>query len=56
MESVFASLKMEHVHQTRFRNRAQARAAVFEYVEIFYNRQRLHSVWVTAPRPKHGRV
>jgi putative transposase len=43
MESFFASLKKEHVHQVRFRTRAEARAAVFEYVEIFYNRQRLHS-------------
>jgi len=43
MESFFASLKKEHVHQTRFRTRAEARAAVFEYVELFYNRQRLHS-------------
>ena len=43
MESFFASLKKEHVHHTRFRSRAEARAAVFEYVEIFYNRQRLHS-------------
>jgi putative transposase len=43
MESFFASLKKEHVHQTRFRTRAAAKAAVFEYVEVFYNRQRLHS-------------
>jgi putative transposase len=43
MESFFASLKKEHVHHTRFHTRAQARAAVFEYVEVFYNRQRLHS-------------
>ena len=43
MESVFASLKVEHVHQVRFRTRAEAKAAVFEYIEIFYNRQRLHS-------------
>jgi transposase InsO family protein len=42
MESFFASLKKEHVHQARFRTRAEARAAVFEYIEIFYNRQRLH--------------
>ncbi len=33
MESFFASLKKEHVHQTRFRSRAEARAAVFEYVD-----------------------
>jgi putative transposase len=43
MESFFASLKTEHVHHARFRTRAEAKAAVFEYVEIFYNRQRLHS-------------
>src|SRR3954452_14538077 len=43
MESFFASLKKEHVHHIHFRTRAEARAAVFEYVEIFYNRQRLHS-------------
>ena len=43
MESFFASLKTEHVHQVRFRTREEAKAAVFEYIEIFYNRQRLHS-------------
>jgi hypothetical protein len=43
MESFFASLKKEHVHRTRFRTRAAARAAVFDYLEVFYNRQRLHS-------------
>jgi transposase InsO family protein len=43
MESVFAALKVEHVHQTRYRTRAEAKAAVFDYLEIFYNRQRLHS-------------
>src|SRR5881409_2592873 len=43
MESFFASLKKEHVHHVRFRTRAEAKAAVFEYVEIFYDRQRLHS-------------
>lgn len=43
MESFFASLKKEHVHHTRFHTRAEARAAVFEDVEVFYNRQRLHS-------------
>ena len=42
MESFFASLKTERVHQARFRTRAEAKAAVFEYVEVFYNRQRLH--------------
>ena len=43
MESFFASLKKEHVHQARFRSREETKAAVFEYIEVFYNRQRLHS-------------
>jgi transposase InsO family protein len=43
MESFFASLKKEHVHPNCFRTREQAKAAVFDYIEIFYNRQRLHS-------------
>ena len=43
MESFFASLKKEHVHHARFRTRADARTAAFEYVEVFYNRQRLRS-------------
>jgi len=30
------------LHEWRFRTREEARAAVFEYVEIFYNRRRLH--------------
>jgi putative transposase len=43
MESVFAALKVEDVHHCRFRTRAEAKAAVFDYVEVFCNRQRLHS-------------
>ena len=43
MESVFAALKGEHVHHCHFRTRAEAKAAVFDYIEVFYNRQRLHS-------------
>jgi putative transposase len=43
MESFFASLKKELVHRKRFRTHAQAKAAIFEYIEVFYNRQRRHS-------------
>jgi putative transposase len=43
MESFFGSLKTELVHRTRFGTRAEAKAALFEYIEIFYNRRRLHS-------------
>ena len=42
MESLFASLKAEQVHQTRCRTRDEARAALFDHLEIFRNRQRLH--------------
>ena len=43
MESFWATLKTELVHQQRYVTREQARASIFEYVEVFYNRQRLHS-------------
>lgn len=43
MESFFASLKKERVHRQRFKTRTQAKAAIFEYIEVFYNRQRRHS-------------
>ncbi len=43
MESFFDTLKTELVYQTRFETREQARSAIFEYIECFYNRERLHS-------------
>ena len=43
MESFFHSLKVEEVHHRDFRTRDEARAALFDYIELFYNRQRLHS-------------
>ena len=43
MESFWSSLKRELVHRCAFATRAEARAAVFEWIEIFYNRERLHS-------------
>jgi transposase InsO family protein len=43
MESFFGTLKQELVHQVRFRTRQEAKSAIFEYIEVFYNRQRLHS-------------
>lgn len=42
-ESFFATLKNEMYYRQRFPTRARARFAVAEYIEIFYNRQRLHS-------------
>jgi putative transposase len=43
MESFFGSLKTELVHRTTFPTKAAARQALFDYVEIFYNRRRRHS-------------
>jgi len=42
-ESFFHTLKTELVHHEHYRTRAEAKASVFEYIEAFYNRQRLHS-------------
>lgn len=43
MESFFGTLKRELVHQKRYRTRQEARRDIFEYIERFYNRRRLHS-------------
>lgn len=43
MESFFSTLKRELVHRHRYATRAEARLAIFEYIEVFYNRQRRHS-------------
>lgn len=42
-ESFFATLKTELTDGKQWSGRAELRAAVFDYVEVFYNRQRLHS-------------
>jgi len=42
-ESFFAALKNECYHRRHFPTRARARFAVADYIEVFYNRQRLHS-------------
>jgi len=42
-ESFFATLKAELIYERIWQSRAEVRAAIFEYVEVFYNRQRLHS-------------
>jgi putative transposase len=43
MESFFASLKKELVHDEDYATRQEARASLFEYIEVFYNRVRRHS-------------
>jgi putative transposase len=43
MESFWSTLKLELVYRGRFQSRAQARTQIFDYIEVFYNRQRSHS-------------
>lgn len=43
MESFWSTLKRELVHRQQFATRALARAAIFEWIEVFYNRERFHS-------------
>jgi putative transposase len=43
MESFWSTLKHELVYRSRFATRAQARQCIFEWIEVFYNRTRLHS-------------
>jgi transposase InsO family protein len=42
-ESFFYTLKTEHVYEYRYETRAEAMQSIFEYIEMFYNRQRRHS-------------
>ena len=42
-ESFFHTLKVELVYQEKFKTRKEAKLAVFEYIEAFYNRERRHS-------------
>jgi transposase InsO family protein len=42
-ESFFSTLKAELVHRTDYVSRSQAKASVFEYIEVFYNGRRRHS-------------
>ena len=42
-ESFFHTLKVELIHGKTYNTRQQAKTAIFEYIEVFYNRQRRHS-------------
>ena len=43
VETFFRTLKDELVYRTKFKTRAEATAAIFEFIEVWYNRERLHS-------------
>lgn len=42
-ESFFGTLKSELVHHEKYKTREQARLSIFDYIETFYNKRRLHS-------------
>jgi transposase InsO family protein len=42
-ESFFSTLKCEWLHHQRFATRQATRTAIFYFIEVFYNRRRLHS-------------
>jgi putative transposase len=43
VESFFSTLKTERVHRRLYRSREEARRDIFDYIEVFYNRVRIHS-------------
>jgi len=48
----FNTLKTELVYCRHYETRAQARSEIFEYIEVFYNRFRLHSA-IGYETPEH---
>ena len=42
-ESFFHSLKTELVYHENYETRAQVNQSIFEYIEVYYNRERMHS-------------
>ncbi len=42
-ESFFATIRKELIHRSSFATHAEAELAIFEYIEMLYNRDRLHS-------------
>ncbi len=44
MESFFHTLKDELVYEKRYKTKDEARQSIFKYIELYYNRQRLHSI------------
>ena len=42
-ESFFHTMKTELIHHCQFKNREEAKQAIFDYIEVFYNRVRIHS-------------
>jgi putative transposase len=57
-ESFFSSLKNEIVHHRSYQTRDEARKEICEYIELFYNRKRLHQLlnYQTPMKYKSGKV
>ena len=55
-ESFFSSLKNELVHHRDYKTRDEARTEIFEYIELFYNRKRLHQSLNYQPPVKYKSV
>jgi putative transposase len=43
VESFFSTLKMERIYLRRYETRREAKTDIFEYMEAFYNRRRIHT-------------
>jgi transposase InsO family protein len=43
MESFWSTLKLERVYRSRFTICSNARSEIFDFIEVFYNRQRRHT-------------
>jgi transposase InsO family protein len=43
IESFWSTLKLEMIYRRKFATRREAQAAIFDYIEVFYNRQRAHT-------------
>jgi transposase InsO family protein len=43
IESFFGTLKTELIYHRNYESRSEAQSEIFDYIEVFYNRQRLHS-------------
>ena len=43
MENFYRTLKIKLIYQRNYETRVQAQRDIFEYIEIYYNRERLHS-------------
>ncbi len=55
-ESFFKTLKTELIYQNKYETRQEATQDIFEYIEVFYNRQRLHSALEYRTPVEYGEI